>query len=199
MPTHYAINISIPAFIESLLIKLLDGPLMKTLLVLLSLVAAGAAQAFSTVTPLVTPQVITGYQTHTGCAPITANANDTVLGACYGSRSAACSGRGCQPTTYITTYIVDWDLSGNPTFVESCRMVRRHLPQPDAITYLNGHSATDCLTVVSNPLATVVEVPDGPYTWQVQVYYYVATSADGLYELVDNAIVSPVVQPVPQS
>ena len=53
---------------------------MKTLITLLTLFAAGAAQAYPTVTPLLTPQAITGYQTHTGCAPIASNANDTVLG-----------------------------------------------------------------------------------------------------------------------
>jgi len=60
----------------------------------------------------------------------------------------------------------------------------------DQVTYLNGHNAADCFPVKYNPTGTTVGVRYGPNPWDVAYYYYVSTSADGLYELVDTAIVT---------
>lgn len=162
-------------------------------LIALALVPALAgAQSLPTVTALGIPPALlhVGQPGRLACAPVGFRDDDSVYGACHTATASPCSGRGCQPVTVTTNYVVDWDIDGNPTLGDACSVVRHHLPQADQITYTAGYSAADCFPVRLNPLGTTYAIPYGPYGWQVSYAYDVATSADGLYELVDTAIVS---------
>lgn len=155
--------------------------------------ALAGAQSLPTITGLGVPSALlhVGQSGRLLCAPVGFRADDSVYGACHTVTSQPCSGRGCQPVNFTTNWIVTWDLEGNPTLGDACDVVRTHLPQAPQVTYYLGHTAADCFPVALNPTGKTVGIPYGPYSWQVSWYYYVATSADQLYELVDSAIVSP--------
>jgi hypothetical protein len=70
-------------------------------------------------------------------------------------------------------------LAGNPMTADACSQLRHHLPQADSITYLNGHSAADCMSVNFNPTGIVVVIDSVPY-------YYVTTDAVSDAELVNS-------------
>lgn len=166
--------------------------LLGCLMALALLPALGGAQSLPTVTALGIPPALlhVGQPGRLLCAPLGFRDDDSVYGACHTVTSQACSGRGCQPVNYTTNWIVTWNIEGNPTLGDACALIRTHLPQPRQVTYYGGHSAADCFDVILNPTLKTVGIPYGPYYWQVTWYYYVATSADQLYELVDTAIVS---------
>jgi len=165
---------------------------MKGFLGASCLLIAGAAQAqtYPTVTLLQVPAAI--KTTRTYCEGQSFNADDSVHGTCEVIVSSACSGRGCQPVTYTTFYIADWDLAGNPTLEDRCAQVRHHLPQANQWTFFNGHTAADC-PAPSFGTSTTVGIPYGAYSWDVAYYYYVTTSADGAYEIVNLQSTSYVV------
>lgn len=172
--------------------------LKKMLLISLAAVAASSvvqAADFPTVTPLQLPSLTYHYQE--SCLPIGWNADDTVSGICSTRKYGACSGRGCQPTRYTQNYITVWDINGVVQSAVLCDEVRTHIPQPAQYTYYNGF--TECPVAVSNPNREVTYVPYGPYSWQYITYYFVGISDDGVYGLVDSAIVYPTTPGVPQS
>lgn len=143
---------------------------MKALIASLVLLAS-AAQAQSLV-PLTEPALDgIGLSGRTACVGDSFNADSSIVGACHTVTSSACSGRGCQPVTYTTNYIATWDATGSATSVQACSVIRHHSPQADQVTYLDGHSAVDCPSVVFNRGSTV-EINGTPY-------YYVSTSVNG--------------------
>src|SRR6267142_4212588 len=110
------------------------------------------------------------------CSGSSFNADSSILGACRTLAFTACSGRGCQPVTYTTTYVVHWDSGGNPGGVEACSLLRHHLPQADVLSYLGGHSAADCPNLLTQT-GTVVVLDGVPY-------YYITTDPVSGTELV---------------
>jgi hypothetical protein len=120
-----------------------------------------------------------GIATRLACVGVSFTGDGSVNGMCHTATSSPCSGRGCQPVTYITNYIVGWDATGSPTGSSACSTVRHHLPQADQTTYLNGHSAADCPGVVFNSTGSVVTINGVPY-------YYVTTDAMSGAELVNS-------------
>lgn len=146
---------------------------MKKILILASILfslAALPAHATTLATLIPPPGV-------TACSGNSFDAADNVLGACRTVKSLPCSGRACQPVTYTYFYNVTWT-DGVPGAVDLCFSVRRHSPQAPEVTYYGGHSAADCRTVTWLTY-TVVSVNG-------VAYYYVATSVDGLLELVNT-------------
>lgn len=163
----------------------------------LALLAAGvaSAQIYPTVTPLQRPILQSSYQE--ACTPGGFNADDSIYGICYFKSYGVCSGRGCVPTTHTTNYITRWDLNGNVLSASECDTVTSHRPQPATYVYYNGY--TSCPVYAPNPHAAVVEPFYGPYSWDYNVFYFVAQSADGLYTLVDNDVIYPAQPAIPQS
>ncbi len=157
---------------------------MKTLFALIGLMVAGLANA-GTLVQLAQPASLNGIGNQHACVGVGFAADNSVYGACKTVTSSACSGRGCQPVSYVTTYATTWDAEGNPIAATPCRIARHHLPQADQITYLNGYDATSCPPVkLSEP--TVVGIPYGTYPWEVMYFYYVTTDAVTGAELVNN-------------
>ena len=152
---------------------------MKGLILALTMMS-GTAFA-STLFQLPPPPALVGVGIagRLACVGVGFNADDSIYGACHTATSAPCSGKGCQPVTYTTNYIVTWDTAGNPTGSTGCSIVRHHLPQADQTTYLDGHSAADCPGVLFNPTGAVVVVNGVPY-------YYVTTDAVTGAELVNS-------------
>lgn len=167
-------------------------PLILAMLAMASMTAG--AQTFPTVTPLQRPVLAYNYQE--ACLPSGFNADDSISGVCSTHRSGACSGRGCQPVRYTYNYITVWDINGVVQSAVLCDEVRTHLPQVPQYTYYNGF--TECPVAVANPNHEVTYVPNGPYSWQYAVYYFVGISDDGLYGLVDSAIIYPATPGIPQ-
>jgi hypothetical protein len=148
---------------------------MKSILLFLSLMIPALAFAdYPTVTPLAAPVL----SRPASCAPA-AFTEGGITGACRTVLPSVCSGRGCQPVLTTTLYVTTWDMAGNVTFNEACSTIRHHAPQPDQVTYLNGH--TSCAAPVWDTGVTV-GVPYGPYAWDVTYYYYV--TSNGVAELV---------------
>ena len=152
------------------------GTTVKGCMLVLCLISglAGAASA-ETLSALPPPPSLVGPGHQVVCAASSFNADDSVKGTCKSASSTACSGRGCQPVTTTVFYIVAWsDLA--PALGDACYSVRHHLPQPDQLTLLNGHTQADCPFALNT--GTVVMINGTPY-------WYVATSADGAFELVN--------------
>lgn len=135
---------------------------MKSLLLLLVL-ASGAAEA-STLAQIPVPSNVTGSQKN--CYAVGFSASGEVIASCRGVVSQACSGRGCQPLQYITTYNV---LGGVAT---ACKTVQHHLPQADVTTYVSGYNAASCPDSNANPTGSVVTINGVPY-------YYVSAGPAG--------------------
>jgi len=146
---------------------------MKSLAFALCLLASAASA--ETLTGLSPPASLLQPGYRVSCAASSFNADDSVNGTCKAAISSACSGRGCQPVTVTTFYIVRWT-DAAATLGDACMTVRHHLPQADQVTPLNGHTQADCPFVLST--GTVVTINGTPY-------WYVATSADGAFELVN--------------
>ena len=162
---------------------------------LLAIAGVAQAQTYPTVTPLQLPALAYSYQE--SCTPSGFNADDSIAGVCRTVRYSACSGRGCQPVRYTYNYVTTWDINGIVLSAVACDVVRTHIPQVPQYTYFNGY--TSCPVAVSNPNHAVTYVPNGPHSWDYTTYYWVATSDDGVYGLVDSAVVYPATAPVPQS
>lgn len=143
------------------------------------LLAAGVVSAGELI-PLHEPALDgIGLAARTACVGSAFTASGTIVGACHTVTSSPCSGRGCQPVTLTTNYIATWDASGYATGAQACDVVRHHAPQADTVTYLNGHSAGDCPSVIFNPTGSVVMIDGVPY-------FYVSTDAATGNELVDS-------------
>jgi hypothetical protein len=143
---------------------------MKSLFLgLLLATGVGAAQADATVQLLQPALVGLGQVGRTACVGGSFNADHSITGACHTAIAGACSGRGCQPVVTTTNYIATWNSVGEPTGVQACATVRRHGAQSD-VTYLNGHSAADCVGVVFNPTGAVIVIDGMPL-------FYVTTDA----------------------
>lgn len=170
---------------------------MKTFFALLAILtcSAASAQTYPTVTPLQKPTVDHSYQL--GCTPIAFNGDDSIGGVCTGYVYSACSGRGCQPIRYSYNYLTSWDINGIVQTAVLCDMVRTHGAQAPVYTYYNGFIS--CPVAVVNPNHEVTYVPYGPYSWQYTTYYFVGISDDGLYGLVDSAVVYPATSGVKQN
>jgi hypothetical protein len=167
---------------------------MRKFLLLIAMLAAGgvaSAQTFPTVTPLQSPVLTYHYQE--ACSPGGFNADDSIWGICHTHKYGICAGRGCRATTYTFNYITTWDINGVAQSVVLCDETVSNPPHPALFTYFNGF--TSCPIATPDPLGEVTYVPYGAYVWQYSVYYYVGQSADGLYGLVDNAVVYPPTPP----
>lgn len=100
-----------------------------------------------------------------------------VTGVCVSVTSSPCSGRGCQPVTFTTTYLARWELDGATVSLEACNLTRHHLPQANQVTYYGDH--TSCPALVYNPTGTTVVVDGTPF-------YYVSTDPVTGDELVNS-------------
>ncbi len=151
----------------------------KLALAITAALAFSAAQA-SDLVQLTQPTLSgVGIAGRTACVGSAFNSDNSVVGACRTVTASACSGRGCQPVTYTTTYVANWDALGEPTGTAACSLTRHHLPQADQVTFLNGY--TSCPSVVFDPTQTVVVIGGFPM-------YYVTTDAATGAELVNNNV-----------
>jgi hypothetical protein len=105
-------------------------------------------------------------------------ADDTITGYASASRMYPCSGRGCVPVRYTYVYASTWDLAGNDLSATYCGQLRTHPPQQPQWTYEPGYDATNC-QLINLVTGTTVNVNGVDF-------YYVATSSDGLYELLNG-------------
>jgi hypothetical protein len=164
-------------------------------IVLLAFCGLAQAQVIPTITPLQSPVLTYHYQE--ACIPIAFNPDDSISGICHTHKYSVCSGRACHPVVYTDNYITVWNVNGVVQSVILCDETLSNAPHPTLYTYFNGF--TSCPVAAPDPLGEVTYIQYGPYSWQYQVYYYVGTSADGVYGLVDNAVVYPATAPVPQN
>ena len=125
------------------------------------------------------PAGVVGQEGRTSCVGNGFNADHSVFGACNSVTSSACSGRGCNPVTYTTTYVAAWDADGVPLSAIACSVTRHHSPQPNVTTYENGYDETSCPGVNLFGTHTVVVVDGTPF-------YYVATDPVTGAELVNS-------------
>ena len=132
-------------------------------ILVLCLIASAPAFA-DTLIQLSPPLGVEGQPGRTTCVTSKFNADHSIAGVCSSPVSQACSGRGCNPATVTTIYIVAWDAQGLPLSAVACESVRHHTPQLDVTTYLNGY--TKCPPETFNPTSTVV-VLDGLPLWYV--------------------------------
>lgn len=114
------------------------------------------------------------------------DALNNVLGYGSSSRSAPCSGRGCQPVVTSQVYVIKWDVNGEVQTDTLCGTRRRHPPQDDLWLYQAGFDATNCIAPGSYA-TSVTEQING------KAYYVVAGSADGQYRVVNDQAHSYVV------
>lgn len=142
-------------------------------LIALGMLSASVARA-DTVTSLTTPSQITGKRL-AACAGNSFNTDDSINGACRWVYSGACS-RGCTPTTTTYYYVVTWDSGGGWLTSVYCGSVQNHQPNLNTWTYAPGF--TSCPRVgFSEPIVVIINGTP---------YYYVTTSADGGFELVNT-------------
>lgn len=142
---------------------------MKTLL--LSLLLIGSAHAGTLLQLPLPPSLATVGQSGTkSCAGNRFNVDGSVVGACRTVMASACSGRGCQPVSYVTAYVVTWDTQGTSTGVIACSVTRHHLPQANIVTYAPGYDASTCPPVNLSATGTAFVINGTPY-------YYVTTDA----------------------
>lgn len=112
------------------------------------------------------------------CTGIGFNADDSVYGTCEIIKYGATSGRGGHAVPYTAWfYLTNWSTSGQVTVGALCMIVKTGAGA--TITYEPGYSAATCNNTV-NPLGGPLVPIDGLWAW------YVATSADGLYELIHS-------------
>lgn len=104
------------------------------------------------------------------CVGVAFNADGSIRAACRTKQSAPCSGRGCQPVTITTTYVVTYNLASSDETVAACSATRHHPPQQDATTYVQGYDASTCPLVEFNPTGTTVMMNGSPW-------FYVTTNA----------------------
>jgi hypothetical protein len=168
---------------------------MLKFLALLAVCGVAQAQTYPTITPLQNPVLTYNYQE--ACVPGGFNLDGSVWGVCHTHKYRVCSGRACHPTTYTDNYITTWDINGIVQHVVLCDETVSNPPHATLFTYFNGY--TSCPVAAPNPLGEVTYIQYGPYGWQYSVYYYVGASPDGVYGLVDNAVVYPAPVPVPQT
>jgi hypothetical protein len=153
---------------------------MKMLLSLAALTLAATAHAGTLLRLPLPPTLLTVGQSGTkSCAGVGFNADGSVHGSCHTKVASACSGRGCQPLTMITTYAVLWDAEANVVSEVTCSVTRHHLPQTDTTTYAPGFDATRCPAVNLFGTGTSVVINGTPY-------YYVTTDAASGAELVNS-------------
>src|SRR5882762_4152225 len=100
---------------------------MKSILCALAFLLAGAASA-QTLSQLPLPPALIGAS-RVACVADGFNADSSIYGTCHTVQSGPCSGRGCQPVSYITNYATEWDAVGNPLSATPCSVIRRHFPQ----------------------------------------------------------------------
>lgn len=150
------------------------GFLAALLVGCLVMVATGHASELVQLPVPAAVQAIAG-PAYAHCSAAGFNADSSVSGGCQTVHASACSGRGCQPVKLIYNYITRWGTAGNVVSTEACSVRRHHLPQADTITYLNGHSAADCVGVVYNPTGTVIMLPSSFDPSQQAPYFYVST------------------------
>jgi hypothetical protein len=168
---------------------------MRSLLVALALLfGAGIAHA-GTFSPLQIPTVVAQpYPVRHLCAGFSFNATDGVVGECRTLVYGPTGGRGSTPVQYYTFYSVQWDNSGNVVSAVPCGTLRFHLPQADVWAYAAGYDATNCRQFQMGTSSTVTITWNGPWGPGDYSYYYVATSPDGLYELLNDQNFSYVYQ-----
>lgn len=150
----------------------------KTLIALAATCVVGIAQA-GTLTPLQVPPVVNlSYPYFHAWAGTGFAADDTIVGFSQSSHASPCSGRGCVPVNYVQVYASTWSTAGVSLTAVHCGQLRIHRPQLPQWTYDPGYDATNCKipTLGTDTTVTVDGVS----------YYYVATSADGLYELING-------------
>lgn len=152
--------------------------MVKTLIGLMFLFS-GAVQAQQLIALTQPALVGVGQPARTACVGTAFNADSSIVGACRTATSSACSGRGCQPVTFTTTYVASWDVFGDPTGVTACSVTRHHLPQADTVVYGSGFGPSNCPVVVFNPTGNTVNVNGTPF-------YYVTTDAQTSNELVNS-------------
>jgi len=159
---------------------------MKRLLLALALTATGVHAG--TLVQLAQPASLNGVgqAAQHACAGVGFAADHSVYGACRTATSSPCSGRGCQPVSYITDYATTWDAVGNPLVAVTCSVTRHHVPQANQTTYAPGYDATNCPAVVL-ATGTTVGIPYGSYPWEVTYFYYVTTDPVTGAELVNSS------------
>lgn len=152
---------------------------MKSILCALAFLVAGAVHAGDLIQlpiPAEVPRVT--YPSAPACAASAFNDDKSIRGACRSVRATACSGRGCQPVKYTTTYVAVWSAQGEPLVATACSLLRHHLPQADELSYYPGFDASTCPPLNFNPTGTTV-------TLNGKAFYYVTTNSVGS-ELVNS-------------
>jgi hypothetical protein len=163
---------------------------MRTLLAcvcLVIVVALATPVAFATTPPteyvLQTPSAVVSYRSAgyvVSCIGVEFNNSDTVHGSCHATKTLNC-GRGCTPPQEGNIWLATWDDFGNPTLGVQCASRAFYNPW----IYAAGFNASNCGNPpVSNGVVQVIYGPGGYITYA----YYVSTSADGAYELVETGV-----------
>lgn len=141
---------------------------MKAYLLSLSLLFTGVAYAGMAQLSLPPSLANVGQPAVKSCAGNAFAGDGSVIGACRTVTVSACSGRGCAPVSYTTTYVATWDDAGLSTSVTACSVARRHRPQPTTFTYAPGYDAVSCPEVDLAATGTVYTIDGTPF-------YYVTT------------------------
>lgn len=129
--------------------------------------------------PLPPPLANVGQSGTKSCIGTSFNADSSISGFCRTKNSSPCSGRGCQPVTFTTTYVTIWDAEGNFVSEVTCGIGRHHLPQADTVTYAAGYDATSC-PLVNRPQNISFTINGTPY------YYWTTDAASGAVLVSDN-------------
>lgn len=153
---------------------------MKSFIALLLL--TGATAQANVIYPLVVPADVPKGNQPSGrtCVATSFNANDTSNGTCRSVTASVCSGRACQPTYTSTVFAVMWDTQGNPLSSVFCGTFVSHQTLVHQWTYQPGFTSATCYLPAAGSTQILVYDPTlGFEHW----YGYIATSADGEYEL----------------
>lgn len=148
---------------------------------LAALCMVGVASA-NTVTPLQYPSDMPKGNQPSGavCMAVAFNADDSSYGTCTSVSAGACSGRACQPTYTSIVFAAVWDKEGNLIGDGYCGTAVTHRPIPPKWSYAAGFDASTCyFPKQGTPQVLVYDPKYGFEHW----FGYVATSADGAYEL----------------
>jgi len=162
---------------------------MKTLLTCVCLVLVPTL-AFATTPPteyvLQTPSAVVSYRSAgyvVSCIGVgfnNATVPPTVLGSCHATKTLNC-GRGCTPPQEGNIWLATWDDFGVPTLGVQCASRAFYHPW----IYAGGYNASNCGNPpVRNGVVQVIYGPGGYITYA----YYVSTSANGAYELVETGV-----------